>query len=458
VSVGSVELFMPAPRRLSARSVFTVAVLGSSFVAFAPSVLADQKAADAPAAAAQAATKLSREEIRSRVQGFYKVYETLPQFEGQPTPEQMETIQKTLAEAANKALEGIDLATLDTESLRGLGPILQASPDARAKVSEMFTKAAAAPTAEGFAAAVDLIQFSDPTAGMPTDRVLAALDHPGAVDGFRAGKGRDILFMLDQMPPDALKSRADRLASLAGTLDDKASNEAFFAAPSLAKVLSSALSKAEFEPIRSQLAKQASTRAEAAKDEQERKMMSRVAARLNGAELRGELVGFPAPKMTFSWVRPGENVATWSSLGDLKGKVVVLDFWATWCGPCVASFPQIKELRAEFPTDQVEIIGVTSLQGRVFHRGKPPVDCKGDAAKEKAEMEIYAKDMGVTWTIAMTEEDVFNPDFGIDGIPFVAIIGPDGKVAKTGLHPMNHDEIKSTIAELLKSRTTAAAQ
>ena len=50
-------------------------------------------------------------------------------------------------------------------------------------------------------------------------------------------------------------------------------------------------------------------------------------------------------------------------------------------------------------------------------------------------MAEYVKAMDVTWPVAFTETDVFNPDFGVRGIPHVAIIAPDGKVAYNGMHP-----------------------
>jgi hypothetical protein len=106
-------------------------------------------------------------------------------------------------------------------------------------------------------------------------------------------------------------------------------------------------------------------------------------------------------------------------------------------------------MRSAYPADKLEIIGVTSLQGTVAHQKRDPVDCQGDAAKEHAELMTFMKDMGVTWTVAVTKEDVFNSDFGIRGIPFIAILDQDGKVVKVGLHPESEDEIRKTIDELL---------
>jgi len=59
------------------------------------------------------------------------------------------------------------------------------------------------------------------------------------------------------------------------------------------------------------------------------------------------------------------------------------------------------------------------------------------------------KDMDVTWTVAITKEDVFNPDFGVRGIPFVAILDQEGKVAKVGLYPGDEAAIRKAVDELL---------
>ena len=161
---------------------------------------------------------------------------------------------------------------------------------------------------------------------------------------------------------------------------------------------------------------------------------------------QARIVGNTAPALTFLWsTQPGLK-----SLGDLKGKVIVLDFWATWCGPCVATFPQIRELVEHYKNADVVVVGVTSLQGYVSGLEPARIDTKDDPAKEFALMPDFIKAKNMTWTVAFSDQRVFNPDYGVTGIPHMAIIAPDGTVRHNGLHPgMPHAEKLALIDALL---------
>lgn len=155
-----------------------------------------------------------------------------------------------------------------------------------------------------------------------------------------------------------------------------------------------------------------------------------VIARLATAVERGELVGKPAPSLDFVWSHPNRI----QSLDDLRGKIVVLDFWTTWCGPCVASFPNIRELQELYVDYPVEIVGVTSVQGS--HRGPDGVvDCADDPDREMALMHSYIQQMDMTWTVAFSRQSAYNPEYGIRGIPHVVILDPQGVLRERGLHP-----------------------
>lgn len=162
--------------------------------------------------------------------------------------------------------------------------------------------------------------------------------------------------------------------------------------------------------------------------------VSKNIAYLNSLLAQGKLIGSEAPAIDFQWISSGDA----KSLADLKGNVVVVDFWATWCGPCVGSFPNVRELQKRYKGYPVKIIGVTSLQGRHINRAgdkRETIDTKGDPQKEYLLMKDFMKDMDMTWIVAFSEQNVFNPEYGVKGIPHVAIIDAEGRVRYNELRP-----------------------
>jgi len=129
------------------------------------------------------------------------------------------------------------------------------------------------------------------------------------------------------------------------------------------------------------------------------------------------------------------------SMKDLKGKVVVVDFWATWCGPCIAEMPKMKKLYAEYKDKGVEFIGV-SLDN-------PKEEGGLDKLKE------YVSQNGITWPQYYQGkgwESDFSRSWGIDAIPAVFVVDTQGKI-----HSIDaRGKLEEMIPELLKKAKTGA--
>ena len=79
------------------------------------------------------------------------------------------------------------------------------------------------------------------------------------------------------------------------------------------------------------------------------------------------------------------------------------------------------------------------------------IDTKDNPDKEFALTANFIKAKNMTWPVVFTEQRVFNPEYGVNGIPHMAIIAPDGTVRHNGLHPgMPHAETIEKVDALLK--------
>ncbi len=111
-----------------------------------------------------------------------------------------------------------------------------------------------------------------------------------------------------------------------------------------------------------------------------------------------------------------------------KGKVTLVDFWASWCGPCRAEIPKLQALKAKYG-DKFDVLGVAVW------------DNPDDTRKAMEQMEI-------TWPVIIGTEQLNQPTdlYGIKGIPHIIIFGPDGTILSRGL---TGDDLAKKLAEVL---------
>jgi cytochrome c biogenesis protein CcmG/thiol:disulfide interchange protein DsbE len=148
------------------------------------------------------------------------------------------------------------------------------------------------------------------------------------------------------------------------------------------------------------------------------------------ANAQDDLLGKKAPDFTLETVS-GRTV----SMKDLRGKFVVLDFWAVWCGPCQQSMPFFQKIQNDYGKYGLEVIGV-HVDDRM-----PPAD----TVKE------YLDDRGIQYDTLMSTVEV-DDKFMIYAMPTTFIIDRSGKVAKVhvGFNPSTTPaEVEKEIRTLL---------
>ena len=116
-----------------------------------------------------------------------------------------------------------------------------------------------------------------------------------------------------------------------------------------------------------------------------------------------------------------------TSLSDLKGKYVYVDVWATWCGPCKAEIPFLKEVEEKYKDKNITFVSISVDDGRGFKADTP--EASKAAAYEGWKEMIAEKEMG---GIQLLADNAWQSDFvrgyKINGIPRFILIDPDGNI------------------------------
>lgn len=138
--------------------------------------------------------------------------------------------------------------------------------------------------------------------------------------------------------------------------------------------------------------------------------------------------GRTAPDFTLS--DPENNQI---KLSGLAGSVVVIDFWAVWCGPCVRAMPAMQKLHDDYKDKGVKVFGINTWETD----GNDPVQFK--------------KDKGLTYGLLLKGDKVAEA-FGVAGIPAFFVIGKDGKIlyGNTGFGPAVDTAMREAIEQGLK--------
>jgi len=137
------------------------------------------------------------------------------------------------------------------------------------------------------------------------------------------------------------------------------------------------------------------------------------------------VLGQEAPDVELGWL-DGSEV---SGLGDLRGRVVLLEFWRTWCNPCLRQVPRLNALHERYAEDGLAIVGVTSEEEEVVR-----------ATVEEAQ---------IAYPVALTRGEAAEQAYGITAVPRAFLVDRRGDLVWVG-HPGTLEE--GRLRELLYQR------
>lgn len=155
----------------------------------------------------------------------------------------------------------------------------------------------------------------------------------------------------------------------------------------------------------------------------------KILAMLMGLIMTLSLVGCGGNKSASGEVKAGDKAPDFVaeltngekfSLADNKGKVVLINFWATWCGPCVEELPAIEKLQKEYG-DKIEIVAV-------------------NYGEDRKTVDEFLKDNNYTFKVAYDDDMAIANEYPSDGIPYLVVVDKEGKVHETMVGSAGADE------------------
>jgi thiol-disulfide isomerase/thioredoxin len=141
-------------------------------------------------------------------------------------------------------------------------------------------------------------------------------------------------------------------------------------------------------------------------------------------ELQGRFVGQPAPDFALAAM----SGPTSAKLADLKGHVVIVDFWATWCGPCAMAMPHLVDLAHKYK--DLRVVGISD--------------------EDEADIRSYVAAHKIDYTIARDADDVVTGHYLVTGLPTLVIIDKAGVVRALHVGAGDFDTIEAEVQQYLK--------
>lgn len=140
-----------------------------------------------------------------------------------------------------------------------------------------------------------------------------------------------------------------------------------------------------------------------------------------------EVTPKPVPSLTLETLE-GNSI----ELAQQDGRVLVINFWATWCPPCREEIPDLKTLHSDLRSKGLTVIGVAlDRQGREV-------------------VEPYVQEQAINYPIVIDAEETVEAEFGpIRGLPTTVVVNPDGQITKRVYGRFPTEQMESTLREMI---------
>jgi len=146
------------------------------------------------------------------------------------------------------------------------------------------------------------------------------------------------------------------------------------------------------------------------------------------------LIAHPAPAWHLETLE-GDSI----SLDELRGKVVLLNFWASWCVPCRAEHSVLTRAASEWPEEDLQVIGIVY-----------------DDSRRNAQR--FLDQLGNAWRHVLDPGSRTAIDYGVHGVPESFFIDRDGRVGMKYIGPLTWNAVTTNVDSLLASPVTAAGE
>lgn len=145
---------------------------------------------------------------------------------------------------------------------------------------------------------------------------------------------------------------------------------------------------------------------------------------------KSALVGSPAPDFLLPYATPSERGKS-QRLSDLQGTAVVLDFWASWCGPCRAQSPVLERVAKAFGPKQLRVLGVGT-------------------SDERVNIERFLDGSAPSYKSVFDDQDVAASLYHVQGLPTLVVLGKDGTVRAVSTGFTDESELTRIVTDALK--------